>query len=101
MGYSFALPIRYSLLISQYEGNATGVYNLEMAIDRVKNVGKRSYAASTYYNISVDRPNLTVYLTTQVRKREKVSGSLTATLHRLRKSTSLVMRNRRTYGRVA
>ncbi|KAI0690659.1 alcohol oxidase [Cerioporus squamosus] len=48
-----------------YAGNATGVYNTEVAIDRVKNLGKRSYAASTYFNTSSDRPNLTVFLSTQ------------------------------------
>ncbi|TBU49098.1 alcohol oxidase [Dichomitus squalens] len=58
-----------------YEGNATGIFNLEMAVDRVKNVGKRSYAASTYYNISSDRPNLTVYLTTQATKVNIVRGA--------------------------
>ncbi|RPD65308.1 alcohol oxidase [Lentinus tigrinus ALCF2SS1-6] len=51
-----------------YTGNATGVYNTEVAIDRVKNIGKRSYAASTYFNMSSDRPNLTVFLSTQATK---------------------------------
>ena len=37
-----------------------------MSLDRVKDVGKRSYSASTYYNISADRPNLTVFVGTQV-----------------------------------
>ncbi|TFK80961.1 GMC oxidoreductase [Polyporus arcularius HHB13444] len=51
-----------------YTGNATGVYNTEVAIDRVKNLGKRSYAASTYFNMSSDRPNLTVFLSSQATK---------------------------------
>ena len=42
------------------------MYNSEFSIDRVKNVGKRSYSANTYYNISVDRPNFTAFLGTQV-----------------------------------
>lgn len=50
----------------QYTGHATGIYNTEHAVDKKKDIGQRSYAASTYYNISADRPNLTVFLTTQV-----------------------------------
>ncbi|KAI0647355.1 alcohol oxidase [Trametes meyenii] len=48
-----------------YMGNATGLYNTQSAIDRVKDVGRRSYAASTYYSVSKDRPNFTVFLSTQ------------------------------------
>lgn len=47
-------------------GDGTGVYNSEMNIDRVKYRGKRSYAANTYYDISVNRPNLEVFVGTQV-----------------------------------
>ncbi|PIL24202.1 hypothetical protein GSI_13955 [Ganoderma sinense ZZ0214-1] len=50
------------------EGNATGIYNVEMCIDRVKDIGKRSYSANTYYNMSADRPNLTVFVGTQATK---------------------------------
>nr|VWP00800.1 Adenylate cyclase AcyA [Ganoderma boninense] len=50
------------------EGNATGIYNVEMSLDRVKDVGKRSYSANTYYNMSADRPNLTVFVGTQATK---------------------------------
>ena len=42
------------------------MYNSEFSIDRVKNVGKRSYSASTYYNVSAGRPNFAAFLGTQV-----------------------------------
>ncbi|KAI0748355.1 alcohol oxidase [Daedaleopsis nitida] len=48
-----------------YMGDGTGVYNCEMTIDRVKDLGKRSYAANTYYNSSNSTPNLTLFLGTQ------------------------------------
>ncbi|KAI0362375.1 alcohol oxidase [Trametes cingulata] len=48
-----------------YSGDATGVYNTEHSVDKVKDIGRRSYAANTYYNISAARPNLEVYMTTQ------------------------------------
>ncbi|KAI0672993.1 alcohol oxidase [Trametes maxima] len=48
-----------------YSGNATGLYNSQSAVDRVKNLGKRSYSANTYYSASKDRPNLKVFLSTQ------------------------------------
>ena len=41
------------------------MYNSEFSIDRMKNVGKRSYSASTYYNISAGRPNFAAFLGTQ------------------------------------
>ncbi|EIW60104.1 alcohol oxidase [Trametes versicolor FP-101664 SS1] len=58
-----------------YTGHATGIYNTEHAVDKKKDVGQRSYAASTYYNISADRPNLTVFLTTQATKIDFESSS--------------------------
>ncbi|KAI0709496.1 alcohol oxidase [Earliella scabrosa] len=51
-----------------YMGDGTGVYNCEMTIDRVRDLGQRSYAANTYYNSSVEKPNLTVFLATQATK---------------------------------
>ena len=44
----------------------TGVYNAESNIDRVKDVGQRSYSANTYYDMSADRSNLQVFLSTMV-----------------------------------
>ena len=44
------------------------MYNSEFSIDRVKNVGKRSYSASTYYNVSAGRPNFAAFLGIQVSK---------------------------------
>ncbi|KAI0672931.1 alcohol oxidase [Trametes maxima] len=55
----------FSINSNPYGGNATGLSNSACSIDRVKDVGRRSYSASTYYNISKDRPNLTVLLSTQ------------------------------------
>ncbi|KAI0780702.1 alcohol oxidase [Trametes elegans] len=51
-----------------YDGNATGIYNTARSIDRAKDLGHRSYAASTYYNISATRPNLQVFSSTQATK---------------------------------
>ncbi|KAI0707590.1 alcohol oxidase [Earliella scabrosa] len=48
-----------------YTGNGTGLYNSELSIDRAQDVGRRSYAANTYYNISKHRPNLHVFTSTQ------------------------------------
>ena len=42
------------------------MYNCEMTIDRVKDVGRRSYAANAYYDSNVDQPNLTIFTATQV-----------------------------------
>ena len=47
-------------------GNAIGIYNTEMTIDRVKDRGTRSYSASTYFKNSMDKPNFAVFLATQV-----------------------------------
>ncbi|KAI0647282.1 hypothetical protein C8Q79DRAFT_1009395 [Trametes meyenii] len=58
----------------QYSGNATGLYNSQSAVDRVKDLGKRSYSASTYYAASQDRPNLKVFLSTQATLINFVSG---------------------------
>ncbi|KAI0749620.1 alcohol oxidase [Daedaleopsis nitida] len=58
-----------------YMGDATGIYNCEMAIDHVKDVGKRSYSAVTYYNSSVEKPNLTIYLVTQATRINFVKDS--------------------------
>ncbi|KAI0647274.1 alcohol oxidase [Trametes meyenii] len=51
-----------------YNGNGTGAYNSELSIDRSKDIGRRSYSANTYYNISSGRRNLAVFLGTQATK---------------------------------
>ena len=51
----------------QYRGNGTDIFNTQLTIDRTKNPGKRTYAANSYYRADQDKPNLTLFLATQVR----------------------------------
>ncbi|KAI0672930.1 alcohol oxidase [Trametes maxima] len=76
-----------------YAGNATGLYNTQSAIDRVKDAGRRSYAASTYYSVSKDRPNLTVFLGTQATRINFSRGSRHVGAHLRAESVDVVAVN--------
>ncbi|KAI0647356.1 alcohol oxidase [Trametes meyenii] len=62
-----------------YGGNATGLSNSACSVDRINDIGRRSYSASTYYNISKDRPNLTVFLSTQATRINLANSSSSST----------------------